>query len=127
MEIGAITAPQVWAASARSLTNFGSGALTEGQTALTTLAVNAQVDLRLAATQFGMITFTILTGVGATASCISSLYDGTNAIFLVQTAAAASSSAFAFTTNGSSVGLRLFNNDLTHTGSYMAVQIIMQQ
>lgn len=127
MNIGAITAPQVWAASARSLTNFGAGALTQGQTATTTLAVNAQVDLRLTATQFGMIAFTIATGVGATASCNSSLFDGSNAILIVATAAAASAAAFAFTTNGSSVGLRLFNNDLTHTGSYMAVQQIFQQ
>lgn len=127
MHISGLTGAQVWASSSRSLTNFGSGALTETQTAQTTLAVNAQVDLRTSSGIFGQITFTISTGVGATSSCNSSLFDGTNAILIVATAAAATSAAFAFTTNGNSVGLRLFNNDLTHAGFYMAVQMLYTQ
>lgn len=117
----------MWTASARSLTNFGSGALAPGNTAQTTLAGSTAVDLRTSAGIFGIAQFCIGTGVGATASMNSSLFDGTNAILIVQTAAAASVAASSSTVNNNSVGLRLFNNDATHAGFYMVAQINFTQ
>lgn len=125
MIISNITPPQVWSASSRSLTNFGSSALAPSDTINTTLAAAGSVDLRSSAGIVGHMTIAVLTGAAATGSISIQLIDGVNPKTLVNTAAAASSiAAFsAITTN--SVGPRLLNNDAAQAGSYMISAFVL--
>lgn len=119
MIISNITPPQVWTASSRSLTNFGSGALAATPTTIASVAGAASVDLRVSAGTVASQTYAFNTGVGATAALNLQMSDGTNFIVIVSTAAAASSPASASTINTASVGPRFLNSDATHAGFYL--------
>lgn len=125
MIISNVTPPQVWAASARSLTNFGSGALAPASSILTSLAANTSVDFRTSAGIVGSTTIAVQTGAGATAAINIELWDGTSLLTVVATAAAATSNAAFHMNNTASVGPRAQNTDATHAGFYMHSTVLL--
>lgn len=125
MIISNITPPQVWSASSRSLTNFGSGALAVADNLNGSLAGAASIDLRPSAGVVGISTAGILTGAAATGASTIAINDGTRNIVCATTAAAANA-PIGFTivqTNG--VGLSLFNNDATHVANYSTSGLLL--
>lgn len=120
MHISGLTGSQVWLSSSRSLTNFGSGALTSTSIVNTSIAGAATVDLRTSPGIVSQITIAVLTGAAAASSIQVIQNDGTNQIQLAATAAAASSSTSFSMANTNSVGMQLKNNDATHAGNYIA-------
>lgn len=119
MIISNITPPQVWSASARSLTNFGSGALANGGISQTSLAASATVDLRPSVGIFAQTNIGVRTGVGATGTSQILLTDGPNAIQMAVTAAAASSPTSWSGPQGSTQGFTIKNNDAAVAAVYL--------
>lgn len=124
MFISNITPPQVWSASARSLTDIGSGALAPANTVFSTLAGAASVDLRTSAGIVGNLTVAVITGAGATGAIGIQLWDGTSTIATSNTAAAAASSTAFTQINCNTVGGRINNFDATHAGNYIVAQFL---
>lgn len=118
MIINNITPPQVWSASARSLTNFGSGALAVANNQNQTLAGAASIDLRTSAGVLGMTTVGVKTGAAATQNTSISLNDGTTRYVLAVTANAAAAFAGFTLVNTQTVGLFLANNDATNAATW---------
>lgn len=118
MIISNITPPQVWSASARSLTNFGSGALAPVQSVVTSIAGAATVDFRPSAGILASQTIGVVTGAAATGAIQILSFDGTSNISLAITAASPNAPAgfSAFATN--TVWQRANNSDATHAGFY---------
>lgn len=125
MVISNITPPQVWSASSRSLTNFGSGALTPADTISTTIAANSQIDLRTSAGIVGLATIAIQTGAAATGSSFIQLSDGTTKRTIATTAAAANAPIGFTMVNTNSVGANLLNSDASVAGTYMVGQFLL--
>lgn len=127
MIISNITPPQVWSASSRSLTNFGSGALTSSQIVFTSIAGGATVDLRPSAGIFAITSIAAVTGAAATAAIKIAMSDGTNSFGVASSAAAANSNVQYFSTNNNSVGMQIINTDATHAGNYEVTSILFTQ
>lgn len=125
MIISNITPPQVWLASARSLTNFGSGALAPTPTVATSLAGATTVDLRPSAGTVVLQTIAANTGAGATSSVNIQTWDGTTTVNSALSANGAGA-PIAFTGFGTSaVGHRVNNTDATHAATYMSAQFTL--
>lgn len=124
MIISNITPPQVWSSSARSLTNIGSGALAPTSTTFTSFAAGSNVDLRPAIGIVGQITIAVQTGGAATLATFIDLFDGTSAVVLAQTAAAANAAQTASSTNTHSVGTRVRNGDGANASNYMTAAFV---
>lgn len=125
MIISNITPPQVWSASSRSLTNFGSGALAATSTVQTTLAAATTVDLRPSAGTVSLASISVITGTSPTASMFILLKDPLNTQAYITTAIATAAIAGASGPSTNSVGWSVFNNDAAVAGKYIVAQFTL--
>lgn len=123
MNISAFSPASIWNNVTRTLSSFGTGAVQYLTIARQSVAGAATVDFRDGVGVGSTHTIAVTTGGTATAAMQIFLWDGTNQILCVATAAAANSpAAFSGISNNVS-GLRVVNADAVNGGFYIATGI----
>lgn len=125
MRISAITGSQVWGSSSRSLTNFGSGALTSAGVNSTSIAAVTGVDLRPSAGILALTQAGIITGGTATGFVSVDMYDGTTGIPMVKSPSGANQSVGFAGFQSNARGMVVFNHDAAIAGNYETSQILL--